>query len=399
LEQVKKSLIFITLSRIKSLEDKSIFSDLLNCFTSNGYDVTIVSPVERKFNLGTNLRKRDNVSFLDVKTLNIQKTNLIEKGIGTLLLSFQYISAIKKYFFNHSFDLVLYSTPPITFYPVIKYLKSNKSICYLLLKDIFPQNAVDLKMFSNKSLIYKYFKLQEKKLYMISDYIGCMSKGNVDYILSKNNYLDKKKIEINPNSIFVDINKQNKVKAPNKKLRVLYGGNLGKPQGIKYLINAIKSCEDIDNIEFVIAGNGTEEYLIKEWINEDQPLYVKYYEMLPQVEYENLLDSVDVGIICLDKNFTIPNYPSRILSYMEFKLPVICMTDVNTDIGRDAEHNAYGFWCETDDIISFKNYILRYKNNHDLVIKMGENAFNYFKNNFDVMNSFKLIDNHIKKNK
>lgn len=398
MEQVKKSLIFITLSRIKSLEDKSIYSDLLNCFASNGYDVTIVSPVERKFNLGTNLRKRDNVSFLDVKTLNIQKTNLIEKGIGTLLLSFQYISAIKKYFFNHSFDLVLYSTPPITFYPVIKYLKSNKSICYLLLKDIFPQNAVDLKMFSNKSLIYKYFKLQEKKLYMISDYIGCMSKGNVDYILSKNNYLDKNKIEINPNSIFVDINKQNKVKAPNKKLRVLYGGNLGKPQGIKYLINAIKSCEDIDNIEFVIAGNGTEEYLIKEWINEDQPLYVKYYEMLPQVEYENLLDSVDVGIICLDKNFTIPNYPSRILSYMEFKLPVICMTDINTDIGRDAEQNAYGFWCETDDIISFKNYILRYKNNHDMVIKMGENAFNYFKNNFDVMNSFKLIDNHFKKN-
>lgn len=398
MEQVKRSLIFITLSRIKSLEDKSIYSDLLKCFASNGYDVTIISPVERKFNLDTNLRKRDNVNFLDVKTLNIQKTNFIEKGIGTLLISFQYISAIKKYFLNHSFDLVLYSTPPITFYPVIKYLKNNKSICYLLLKDIFPQNAVDLKMFSNKSLLYKYFKLQEKKLYMISDYIGCMSKGNVDYIISNNNYLDKKKIEVNPNSIYVDINKQNKVKVPNKNLRILYGGNLGKPQGINYLINAIKSCADIHNVEFVIAGNGTEEHLIKEWINRDQPLNVKYYEMLPQVEYENLLDNVDVGIICLDKNFTIPNYPSRILSYMEFKLPVICMTDINTDIGRDAEQNAYGFWCEADDIISFKNYILRFKNNPDLVIKMGENAFNYFKNNFDVLNSFKLIDNHFKKN-
>lgn len=54
---------------------------------------------------------------------------------------------------------------------------------YFLLKDIFPQNAVDLGFLSKAGLkrsIYKYFRKKEIELYKISDYIGCMS--NTNYI-------------------------------------------------------------------------------------------------------------------------------------------------------------------------------------------------------------------------
>jgi aspartate 1-decarboxylase len=54
-----------------------------------------------------------------------------------------------------------------------------------MLKDIFPQNAVDLGMIKTtgiKSLLYKYFRRKEKGLYFISDRIGCMSQANVDYV-------------------------------------------------------------------------------------------------------------------------------------------------------------------------------------------------------------------------
>ena len=104
------------------------------------------------------------------------------------------------------------------------------------------------------------------------------------------------------------------------KLTIIYGGNLGKPQGIKYLINAIKSCNSIINIEFLIVGNGTDDYLIKDWIINEAPENIQYFEMLPKNEYDKLLENASIGIICLDKNFTIPNYPSRLLSYMEYKI-------------------------------------------------------------------------------
>lgn len=73
-----------------------------------------------------------------------------------------------------------------------------------MLKDIFPQNAVDLGMLSKsgaRKLIYNLFRKKEEKLYIISDYIGCMSNANVDYIVKNNPYLSEKTIEVCPNSI------------------------------------------------------------------------------------------------------------------------------------------------------------------------------------------------------
>jgi glycosyltransferase involved in cell wall biosynthesis len=396
LERLNKELIFVTLSRIASIYEQSIYADLLKVFHQNGYNITIISPVERNLKINTNLREADKICYLEVKTFNIQKSNFLEKGLGTLLISYQYIQAIKNHLKNKKFDLILYTTPPITFFPVIKFLKNKyNSFCYLLLKDIFPQNAVDLKIISKKSLLYNFFRKQEIKLYNISDYIGCMSKRNYDYLLENNKYINKNKVEINPNSINIKERVVVKNLSNTNKLTIIYGGNLGKPQGIKYLINAIKSCNSIINIEFLIVGNGTDDYLIKDWIINEAPENIQYFEMLPKNEYDKLLENATIGIICLDKNFTIPNYPSRLLSYMEYKIPVICLTDKNTDIGIDANENGYGFWCLTDDTDSFKNFILKFKNNPEIITKMGENAFNYLKNNFDVINSFNIIDKHI----
>lgn len=78
---------------------------------------------------------------------------MIEKGISTLMIEGQFLRAIKKHFNDVTFDLVIYSTPPITFEKVILFIKERDlANSYLLLKDIFPQNALDLNMFSKKVL-------------------------------------------------------------------------------------------------------------------------------------------------------------------------------------------------------------------------------------------------------
>ena len=54
---------------------------------------------------------------------------------------------------NVSFDLVIYTTPPITFVSAVNYLKKRDGAkTYLLLKDIFPQNAVDIGLMSKTGL-------------------------------------------------------------------------------------------------------------------------------------------------------------------------------------------------------------------------------------------------------
>lgn len=118
---------------------------------------------------------------MKVKTLNIQKTNIVEKGIGNVLLEYQFEKAINKYYNNTKFDLVLYSTPPITLTRIIDRIKKRNSAgTYLLLKDIFPQNAVDLE-----------YKMPVLMATDVNTDIGSIAQENGYSLWCKNGDIDK----------------------------------------------------------------------------------------------------------------------------------------------------------------------------------------------------------------
>lgn len=399
------NLIFLTLVEINSIEDRGIYHDLLRKFRDEGHDVTIVTPQERRKGVSTNFYKKEGVFILQVKTLNIQKTNSIEKGIGTLAIEYQYLWAIKKHLATKKFDLILYSTPPITLVKVIQFLKiRDNAKSYLLLKDIFPQNAVDMKLFSKKSFLFKYFRKKEKKLYMISDKIGCMSKANVDFVLKHNSDLNGNKVEINPNSIEIknlselSVEEKNRIKnkfyIPLNRKIFIYGGNLGKPQGIDFLIETLIRMKNDRDIYFVIVGSGTEYYKIENWINKDNPQNVKLISVLPKKDFDQLVMVCDIGLIFLHKNFKIPNYPSRLLSYLEFKMPVLSATDANTDIGSDLINNNCGIAVNSDNLNEMINAINCFKKMSESEFQlMRNNSYKFLESAFQVEYSYKKIIN------
>lgn len=116
-------------------------------------------------------------------------------------------------------------------------------------------------------------------------------------------------------------------------------------------------------------------------------------QRLPKEDYDILVKSCDVGLIFLDYRFTIPNYPSRLLSYLKFKKPIICCTDPNTDIGRIAEDNGYGYWCKSkrpEDFTKLVDKILVSNRN-----EMGEKGYEFLKKNYTVQNTYEAIMKHI----
>jgi glycosyltransferase involved in cell wall biosynthesis len=393
-------ILFLTLHKIDSFSERGIFSDLLKEFHKNGHEVCVVCPSERRERKSTSLIKTERSKILKVKTLNIQKTSLIEKGLSTLLIEYQFLHGVKKYFSEIKFDLVLYSTPPITFYKVIKFIKKrDRAFSYLLLKDIFPQNAVDMKMLKKNGLIHKYFLQKEKKLYEISDKIGCLSNANQKYLKKFNKYLNINKIEINPNSInpiFIDYSRLQKEKIKHKysipinKKIFIYGGNLGKPQGIDFLLETIQETKRSD-VFFVIVGSGTEFIRIKTWLNKLKPNNVLLLNILSKIEYDKLVAACDVGLIFLNKNFTIPNYPSRLLSYLEMKIPVIAATDSSTDIGIDIEKNNSGFSVTSGDAQGMQNAINKIMSIISSSNIMKKNTWSFLQREFMVDKSYKLI--------
>ncbi len=397
--------LFITLGRTVNIHIHGIYSDLMRKFHKEGHELYIVYPFERRDGKPTSLEEIPGVHYLGVRTLNIQKTNVIEKGLGTVLVESQFKRAIDKYFKHESFDLILYTTPPITFPNLIGDLKKSnpKAVTYLMLKDIFPQNAVDLGMFNKSGLFYKYFRSKEKKLYRNSDFIGCMSPANVDFVVRNNPEVDMTRVEVCPNSLEL----VHEGKVYNRREETLrrygihqdrpifvYGGNLGKPQGIDFLIDALAANSKREDCHFLIIGDGTEYVKIESWIQEMGPKNVTLIKRLPKEEYDELASYCDVGLICLDHRFTIPNFPSRLLAYLENHKPVVVATDPNSDMGPIAQQNGFGYWCESNDVAAFKECIDKMLSSD--INAMGEAGYNYLCKYYLVENTYSAIMNHFK---
>lgn len=372
-------------------------------FASEGHNLYIVCPLERKRRQKTELKKFGNTNILGVRTLNLTKTSYFEKLIGLQSLSLFFFIYIKKFFREVRFDLLMYSTPPITFNPIINYFRKKNIPTYLLLKDIFPQNAVDLNIVKTTSLIYKYYRRKEKILYRLSDYIGCMSEANVYYLLRQNPEIHPGKVEVCPNSIEISEREleneselRNKYKLPNDKLIFIYGGNLGKPQGIDFLLEILKANKSNDKIFFVISGDGTERYKIDGFIESEKPENVRVFKTLSEQSYLELVKASDCGLVFLDKRFTIPNFPSRILNYMELKKTIFLATDSNTDVGRICEQNGFGFWVLSGNLGDFNAKLKLIISKNEQLKQMGMLGYHYLIDNFSVDRTYNIIMAHFK---
>lgn len=406
--------------QLLDIKKHGIYTDLVRKFIAEGHEIYIIVPFERRTGKKTAFYRQDGVSVLGVRTLNLMKTNVVEKGIGQVLLESQFKAAFKKYLADVKFDLVLYSTPPITFSNVIAYVKRKnpKAVSYLMLKDIFPQNAVDIGMMTGKPvqgswfkvkgwvargqyLLYKSFRKKEKQLYKVSDWIGCMSPANVKYVIDHNPEVDASRVEVCPNSYEIVPVEQKTDKSailwkyglPTDKPFFIYGGNLGKPQGIPFLIECLKANAERDDCHFVVVGNGFEYPRIEKWVNEENPKSVSLFNYLPKEDYDQLADACDVGLIFLDYRFTIPNYPSRLLPYLMAKKPIIACTDPNCDTGSIAEENGYGFWCPSNSVDAFTKAVDRMLSSD--IKEMGEKGYQYYLDNYTVEHTYKAIVSHL----
>lgn len=260
--------LFLSQSPMES-GDTGIYTDLLRTFAEHGHSVYALSPRERRTGLPSELAHEDGINIIRVAVGNITKTNLIEKGVSTLSIGVRYLDALKRFAPGVDFDLVLYSTPPTTISGVVEKVKrATGARAYLLLKDIFPQNAIDLGMLSRsgpKAPIYAFFKRSERKTYQAADWIGCMSPANRDYLLEHEPWLDPSRVEVNPNAIIPrDLAGEDpetfrsKYGLPSDERIFVYGGNLGKPQAIDFFIEVLRENEKDPAGFFLIAGSGTE---------------------------------------------------------------------------------------------------------------------------------------------
>lgn len=395
-----KKIVFLALRYSNATSEPGMYPDLMATFLKNGHEVLVVAPTLNEKDM-ISLNKEAGVNVLRVPTLKLFGGGLIQKGISNVLLPYQYKRALKKSQIDLDFDLIIMPTPPITMISVARWLKKrSRAKLYLILRDIFPQNGVDLKMMSKNGLPYRYFRHLEKKLYRQSDSIGCMSPANVNFVKRHNDYLDFSKLHLLPNweklNEPVEVEEETALRKRyglSGKFVAIHAGNVGLPQQLENIIELAEMVKNFKDIVFLIIGWGTEKEKIMALARKKNLKNVIFLDSVNRIELGKILKVSDVGLISLNKDFTIPNFPSKVNAYYRYKLPVLSSVDKNTDFGVIQEKIGCGLWSVAGDTETLKKNLLRLYEDRELRKEMGLKGYDYMKNNLTPQHAYRTIMN------
>ena len=133
---------------------------------------------------------QDNIQGVEVWRFNsgkLKDVGKVRRAINESLLSFKAWHSIKRHLKENTFDGIIYYSPSIFFGSLVSKIKK---VCncssYLVLRDFFPQWAIDSGHIKPGSTIEKYFRYFEELSYDNADMIGVMSKGNLDIFIKNN---------------------------------------------------------------------------------------------------------------------------------------------------------------------------------------------------------------------
>ena len=77
---------------------------------------------------------------------------------------------------------------------------------------------------------------------------------------------------------------------------------------------------------------------------------------------------------------------------MQSRLPVLAVTDANTDVGKIVTEGCFGWWCESNDSNQVAETVKAIVS-ADLSMA-GDNAFKYLENHYSSKNGYEIIIEH-----
>ncbi|MBN2167177.1 MAG: glycosyltransferase family 4 protein [Marinilabiliaceae bacterium] len=379
----------------------NLYTNLMDEFVRNGHQVFVVGTRE---DVGgeEELVIENQIRIVRVSSGKIRKASYLTKFRSLFFLGGKIRKAVIRHYGNEKIDLIIGPTPPITLSFMYKKLKKRfDAPFYLLLKDIWPQGSVDLQVFKRYSVPWMFFRLHEIRIYKTADYIGTMSELGVKYILSHNRFLNPVKVEVCPNSIKpideesinTNCDIRQKYNIPSDACVFLFSGNLGPGHGLHFFVDAIKALSDYDKAYFVIGGSGTYYKYLDDRFKEFSPKNALLYSWLPREDYEQIVATSNVGLIFLYR-YTSPQYPSRLLSYLEYSKPVLCAVNAFTDIGTIVEKYECGKSVEHGNLNDFIDVIKFFCENANLRKSMGEKGRKLLMNKYTVGHCYDIIMKH-----
>jgi glycosyltransferase involved in cell wall biosynthesis len=329
------------------------------------------------------------IRVIRVKTPPLKKVNFIIRGIFQLLLPFLFFQQARKSI-KGKLDVVIVYSPPLPLARIgIKIKKYFGAKFILNIQDIFPQNAVDLKILKNKLLI-RFFEVIERNVYKSADLITFHSEGGRRFLIEKKS-VPATKIVTLPNWIdlapYQNLTKDISFRKQwnlQKKFIFLFAGIMGPAQELDFLIKIAKEFSSIKDIVFLLVGDGMEKEKIERMIRNYDLTNVIMKPFVSKDDYPYLAKEADVGLVCLSSKNKTAFVPGKILGYMTASKPLVAFLNQESDAFEVIREAKCGYAVKAGDLDKAVEIVRKIYNEKDKLKELGNNGFKYALNNFTI---------------
>jgi len=319
--------------------------DLSREFVRQGHALTVMLPTA---GLSTPwlLDDFDGVQVLRLRAPKTKDINYVSRTINEFLMPFAMLRNLRKSpLAQERWGGVVWYAPSIFLGPIANALKkSSRCKGYLIIRDIFPEWAVDMGLMG-RGLPYKFFRAVANYQYSVADVIGIQTQGNHAYFADR----PSASVEVLQNWLAEAPNVGCSISLADGPLAgrtiFVYAGNMGVAQGMDIVLNLAERLRPRPDVGFVFVGRGSDAQRLRDDAKTRGLDNVLFYDEIDPTEIAGLYAQCHVGIVALDPRHKTHNIPGKFLSYMQSGLPVLASINPGNDLQELIQREGVGRVC------------------------------------------------------
>lgn len=237
---------------------------------------------------------------------------------------------------QEAWDGIVWYSPTIFLGPLVAWFKRRYECrSYLILRDLFPDWAVDAGVLQRGGLAHRLLKAVERFQYRQADVIGVQTPANLPIVAA--DAPPGPAIEVLHN--WLDAPPAAEGGAPHRLLAgfedrkvFVYAGNMGVAQDLDAFLDLAFRLRNRPDIAFLLVGRGSEQARLRQAAAAGGLVNVKVEDQIQQSELSSLLAQCYAGIVALHPAHGTHNIPGKLLTYLQAGLPVLARVNPGNDL-------------------------------------------------------------------
>lgn len=350
-----------------------VFADT---FMAMGDEVIVVTSFANKAN-GTMDKRLHNERIIYSPAIRMKKKTTLMRMLNNVTFG---ISSIFSSIGIGKVDVVITTSPPPLVSIsglIIAKLKGAKLIYDV--RDIWPDVALEMGSFSEKSFFCKVFKKITGFMYKHSDIVTTVSPGKVEKIKGhvrslsgrKSGPAHTDKVWLVGNGFDKSVTKsefdQNIVDEYelDKKFTCVYIGNIGLAQGLGVLLDVAAKTKHKD-IQFLCFGMGAEKEMLEQRVKDKGLTNVKFCGVVEHNKVFSILSKAKLSFIPLKNSKMKDSVPTKVYEALGIGCPVLLVAEGDSaDIVDDAGLGRHVSPDETEKLVDVFDDMIDYYSDFD----------------------------------